>query len=71
VRPLADRNNLPRPEEFPLGSMESRAAARAVLEQRDKVDLRLIVDICGPERDGPRSYRCRQEDGTIVEFVIP
>ena len=29
-------DRLPRPEEFPLGSIESRAAARALCESREK-----------------------------------
>ena len=31
----SNSDSLPRPEEFPLGSMESRVAARAVLELRE------------------------------------
>ena len=31
-----DKKRLPRPEEFPLGTIESRAAARALFESREK-----------------------------------
>jgi len=31
-----DNKRLPRPEEFPLGTIESRAAARALFESREK-----------------------------------
>jgi hypothetical protein len=45
-----------RPDEFPLGSAQSRAAARGVLESR-KIDaprLEVINHIPRPNRDGQR-----------------
>lgn len=65
------KDDLPRPDEFPLGSQESRAAARAMLERRDRVDLRIIVDIPRPNGDVPRSYRYQEQDGRVVEVVFP
>lgn len=64
-------NGLPRPEEFPLGSMESRAAARAMLDRRNRVDLRIIMDVPRPHGDEGKSYRYHDSDGKIVEVVIP
>ena len=54
----SNSNSLPRPEEFPLGSMESRAAARAMLEAQEKGVRRLQIIIAAPRprREGePRT----------------
>jgi hypothetical protein len=68
------RGGWPHPANFPLGSAESRAAARALADQRDKVDLQTIMDIPMPKRQGAYSggcsYRC-VSDGKVVEFVFP
>ena len=40
---VSDRTALPPPEEFPLGSAESRAAARALLERREKGVRRIQI----------------------------
>ena len=48
--------SLPRPEEFPVGSAESRAAARALLElhERGVRRITLIIDpAMRPRREGP------------------
>ena len=62
-----------RPSEFPFDSRESRAAARAVVLHRDRVDLQFVVDvehIANPDRPlERRSYRCLS-DGKTVEVVI-
>jgi hypothetical protein len=36
-------NSNPRPEEFPLGSIESRAAARALLEARKETTISVQI----------------------------
>jgi hypothetical protein len=41
-------DGLPRLEEFPLGSMESRAAARALLEAQERDVRRLQIVDCIP-----------------------
>lgn len=54
----SNSDGLPRPEEFPLGSMESRAAARALLEAREK-DVRrvqIIHSIPHPNEDHSRPH---------------
>ena len=45
---------LPRPEEFPVGSAERRAAARALLDLREKGARRiqLILDMANRQRRG-------------------
>jgi hypothetical protein len=66
----SNSDGLPRPEEFPLGSMESRAAARALLERRDRVDVRLVTDVPRPYGHVGNSYKYQKQDGTVVEVVI-
>jgi hypothetical protein len=39
----SSRDNFPRPEKFPVGSTESRAAARALAEQRESVPYHCIA----------------------------
>ena len=41
----AESTRLPRPDEFPLGSLESRAAARAVLERREREPIIMIFGL--------------------------
>ncbi len=60
----------PHPARFPISSKESRAAARAFLEQQDKVDFQIIVDIPGSAEMPERRYRC-VSDGKIIEVVYP
>jgi hypothetical protein len=62
--------NWPHPAQFPLGSAESRAAARAILVERDKVDLRIVFNGIKRPRPVAHSYRCVSE-GKIVEIVFP
>lgn len=52
---LSDRTALPPPEEFPLGSTESRAAARALLERREK-GVRRIQMILDMAHRPPRRF---------------
>lgn len=40
---ISNSTSLPRPEEFPVGSAESRAAARALLERREKGVRRIQI----------------------------
>ena len=71
--PITMNDSTPKPWEFPLDSAESRAAARSVIEQRDRVDLRIVVDILQVANSNAplkrRSYRCLN-DGKVVEVVI-
>jgi hypothetical protein len=64
------KDDLPRPDEFLLGSQESRAAARAMLERRDRVDARIVVDMPRPNGHVEHSYRYQEQDGRVVEVVI-
>ena len=63
-------DSIPRPDEFPLGSPESRAAARAMLDRRNRVDSRIIVDMPRPNGHAEHSYRYQEQDGRVVEVVI-
>jgi hypothetical protein len=40
---VSNSTSLPRPDEFPIGSSESRAAARALLEWREKGVRRIQI----------------------------
>jgi len=64
---------MPQRWEFPIGSRKSRAAARAVVLQRVRVDLQIVVDVEHiANLDRPqerRSYKC-MSDGRTVEVVI-
>lgn len=66
-------SEIPQPWEFPVGSRKSRAAARAVVLQRDRVDLQIVVNVAHiGNLDRPRerrSYKCINE-GKTVEVVI-
>jgi hypothetical protein len=48
----------PRPEEFPLGSPESRAAARAMLETRESRvrRLQIVTEIPRPRQDNSHAH---------------
>lgn len=68
------RDVWPHPAGFPLGSDESRAAARALAQGRNKVDEQLVVRVrfIGG-RDIPEkrfAYRCTDFDGKTWEVVI-
>lgn len=64
-----------RPEEFPLGTPESRAAARALLTARDELRNRIqqtitvhIITVGGTDKP-PRCERKLSETGLLTEFV--
>ena len=60
-----------RPEDFPLGSTESRAYARAVLESRKKKGMIIRVNVVYIGHDGsPLPPTTRHEwDGGVAEIV--
>jgi hypothetical protein len=62
-----------RPEDFPIGSPESRAAARAMLEARERgiPHVQLIIDFPRPgaERDTTVGPWCKTDDGTLIRTV--
>ena len=64
------KDGLPRPDEFPLGSPESRAAARAELERRHRVDVQIVIDAPRPHGHEGNSYRYKGNDGRVVEVVV-
>jgi hypothetical protein len=72
----SNSKGLPRPEEFPVGSAESRAAARAMLESRESSVRRvqIIMDIPRPRREGLPETRVglwsEQPDGTLLRFLF-
>ena len=72
----SNSQGLPRPEEFPVGSVESRAAARAILESRESGVRRfqIILDVPRPRREGrPETivgHWTKQSDGTLFRTVI-
>jgi hypothetical protein len=47
----SNEERLPRPEEFPIGSAESRAAARVLLDSREKGVRRIQLLIRGYDND--------------------
>ena|ERR1039458_4138225 len=59
-----------RPADFPVGSLQSRAAARALLQQQKR--FKLILSIEGKPLSLETSTCKRQIglDGTLVEFVM-
>lgn len=63
-------NGLPRPSDYPMGSPESRAAARAMAQDRIKTFIRVRIIHIGREgSDGlPSPYRIQSED-CIVELI--
>jgi hypothetical protein len=76
--------NEPRPEEFLVGSPESRAAARAMLEHRNSIRQTITVLIGHVEREGataddyekyPEKYPAKVEsrklskDGILINIV--
>jgi len=40
----------PGPADFPLGSLQSRAAARAVMEQKGRPVMRIVIEYIGRDR---------------------
>jgi hypothetical protein len=60
-KPLKDKQKVPpviatpNPSEFDLGSLESRAAARALIEKRRKQEKRIVLIWPGPKPEWFRS----------------
>ena len=55
---------------FPVGSVESRAAARLLLERRRESEKRFEILLCMSGIDGPRAFEwTRERDGTISRRV--
>jgi hypothetical protein len=65
-------SSLPRPEEFPLRSPESRAAALALLEARERGVRRvqIILDVPRPHHEGEPDTSAgpwyKTADGTLM-----
>src|ERR1700722_19190585 len=60
---------------LPLGSVASRAAARALLRLRDKAastvaDVRIVIDL-GEEQSAGAVSRGEDAHGNVVEFIFP
>jgi hypothetical protein len=53
----------PKPADFPIGSMQSRAAARVLLQDREKMET--VIQIVYVSPDGTR------KNGQILRFPIP
>ena len=72
----SNSDGLPRPEEFPLGSPESRAAARAMLEaqERDVRRVSIILDAPRPQHEGEPDTKVgpwyKTADGALMRTVI-
>jgi hypothetical protein len=68
MKPSTDE---PRPEEFPIGSTESRAAARALLEAREETKIIVqIIPVGRQDGDPPLPAPERVEyDGGVIEIV--
>lgn len=71
----ARAKGFPHPASFPIGSPESRAAARALAEGRNRVDEEFVVRLifgAAPELPEKRLSVCRyaNEQGKTVEFVV-
>lgn len=63
-------SNGPRPEDFPVGSPESRAAARRLILLRDRPDIVIVNHTARPRRPQVTTRsRTRQPDGRIIEIV--
>ncbi len=64
---------VPHPADYPVGSLESRAAARARVDQFDRAQgvFRIIFCGLGSPTEEPRIGRCPQPrpDGLVVEVV--
>lgn len=64
-----------KPGDFPIGSPESRGAARALLTSRDELrnqikdTFRLIVTAVGGTNESPRCNRRLGENGVLIEMV--
>jgi len=71
----SNSNGQPRPEEFPLGSPESRAAARAMLEvqERDVRRVQIILSVARPRREGEPDTIVgpwyKTDDGTLMRVI--
>jgi len=63
-------DGLPRPSDFPVGSPQSRAAARALAESRIKSFIQVkIIHIGRSGSDGLPSMRRIQSSDSVVEIV--
>ncbi len=69
-KPLGATDCEPRLSHYPIGSAQSRAAARALLDRRREVQgagLRFTVQLVGKVKDPNRKCTCRApEAGTIA-----
>jgi len=62
-------SDLPRPDDFPVGSPESRAAARALLEERSHSEHAIEIEIRMTD-EPPRFYEMPIEDGDRMWRVL-
>jgi len=51
--PLSATDSGSKPGDFPVGSLESRAAARTMLERQDEVIGIQVIDLCSSRSDKP------------------
>lgn len=65
-------NGTPKPGDFELGSLESRAAARTMLEGRHQPGICLIVHVIGKplHLENSTCTRTRWADGTVFDCVL-
>lgn len=65
---MAPTRDLPSPAVFPLGSVESRASARALVECLDRSATRMTIGcVCHP--DAPRSPFTRVSAGVLMRIL--
>lgn len=64
-------NNTPKPGDFPIGSVESRAAMRAMIEHKSesKHVVRVILERVGGSSDTPSSTERIEGADCVVELV--
>ena len=63
-------DGLPRPSDFPVGSPESRAAARAMAERKIKTRIRVkIIHVGHSGSDGLPPIQRIQSDDSVTEIV--
>lgn len=71
---LTSSNGLPRPEEFPVGSVESRAAVRAIFESGKSDRVQLVIAVPRPRREGESDTIVgpwyKTADGALTRTVI-
>lgn len=69
-------NELPNPENYPIGWVESRAAARAIAASRQDPNaaqphFRIIIDMPRPRGQPlPPPQRWRDRDGNLHELIF-